>query len=98
MVTLDEKVALLENKLKELLHRYKNLQKAHAEALEEKDLLEKELLFKNEQLKHFQDKLEVANIVGRVGKEGADWDLLRNKIDTYIVQIDQCIGFLDKEL
>jgi regulator of replication initiation timing len=94
---LGEKISLLSKQLQALITSYEQLQQQHAAIQLENETLKKELDLKNEQLKDFQHQFEISKIVEQAGKEGFEWNTLREKIDMYIGQIDQCIGFLSQE-
>lgn len=86
----------LENKIQILVERYKLLKEELALCTEEnlslKELIKKQTI----QLNNFENQYKISKIVASIAPNAEDAAELREKIDTYISDIDKCIAYLSK--
>jgi len=86
----------LESKIQILVEKYKLLREELAICTEEnfslKELVKKQTI----QLNNFENQYKISKIVASIAPDAQDVAELREKIDTYITDIDKCIAYLSK--
>ncbi|MFN0049388.1 MAG: hypothetical protein ACKVOU_09715 [Cytophagales bacterium] len=90
------KIDHLENKIKKLLELYYNVQAELKDCKNENDVLRKQLDFKNDELKNFQNQFKIskiANVVVDDKKLSSEYKL---KINEYIREIEKGLAYLNK--
>jgi septal ring factor EnvC (AmiA/AmiB activator) len=90
------KIDHLETKIKKLLELYYNVQAELKDCKNENDVLRKQLDFKNDELKNFQNQFKIskiANVVVDDKKLSSEYKL---KINEYIREIEKGLAYLNK--
>lgn len=86
----------LESKIRILVEKYKLLKEELAICTEEnfslKELVKKQTI----QLNNFENQCKISKIVASIAPNAQDAAELKEKIDTYITDIDKCIAYLSK--
>lgn len=85
-------------KLQDLLDDYSRMKEELAELRQEKQELEEIVASQRLKLKDFQYQEEISKIVDSVVNGSKSSKELKDRIDIYIKDIDNCISFLNKEL
>lgn len=85
---------ILEEKLQQLLTRYKRLQKENQNLKDELHLVQTDLALTKNRETELQQKLDVQNIgVQNLSDEGKQ--NLNKRIDTYLKEIQDCLNMLN---
>jgi len=96
-IHIQEYLLRLESQVKLLLESHSILKVEIEGFKQENQQLREQLVKKNEALENFQNQSKISKIVDCLeiddNPEG-----LKEKIDEYIIEIDQCISYLNKEL
>ena len=90
--------AQLAQHIRQLSERYQASVRMVAELSAENQELKNQLETKEKQLQDFQYQLKISKIVEHLAVVGKDSASLKNQIDEYIKEIDDCIAFLEKEV
>ncbi len=88
----------LQSKLKLLLDEFVENKKELAKVKSQNKELKETIKSQKIELEGFQYQEEISKIVGLVADGNEGKEELKNKIDTYIKEIDNCINFLNKAL
>lgn len=89
-----EQVALLEQRLTQLIERYQYLEKSLEEARYVMLHLQSVIDEKDREIKNFQNRDNISKIVNTIAAESANSTELKLKINEYIREIDKCIAYL----
>jgi chromosome segregation ATPase len=89
-----EQLSRIEHKLTRLITRYNEAQQALAQAHQEIRELEQVIQKRDEEIKNFQNRDNIAKIVNTLAADGANATELKLKINEYIKEIDKCIAYL----
>lgn len=93
---LEHRIDQLEAKIKKLIENHIHTRQSLEEALNENEVLKKQLDIKNEEIKKFQNQTKVNRIAGSVEDKNFTSGELKGKINEYIKEIDKCIAFLNQ--
>jgi len=89
-------IARLVDNVSRLLSELKTLREEIDQLREENEKLKKELESKTSDLKDFQNKNKLTNIVGSINSGENDAEELRSRIDENIQELEECIALLSK--
>lgn len=89
-----EQLAKIEQKLTKLITRYNQTQESLEKAKLEIRELELRIQQKEEEIKNFQNRDNIAKIVNTIAADAASATDLKLKINEYIKEIDKCIAYL----
>ncbi len=92
------KIDQLENKIKKLLESHYYIQEEMKEYKNENEVLRKQLDFKNDELKNFQNQYKIskiANVVVDDKKLSSEYKL---KINEYIREIEKGLAYLNNKM
>ena len=95
---LSDHIDGLASKLQDLLGDYSRMQEELAQLRQEKKELQETVEAQRLKLKDFQYQEEISKIVDSVVNGSKNSEELKDRIDIYIGDIDNCISFLNKEL
>ena len=84
----------IETKVRALLLRHQETQERLEAARQEIGRLREEVRVKEEEIKNFQNRDNIAKIVDNIAGDGAKATELKLKINEYIREIDKCIAYL----
>ena len=84
----------IEQKLTKLITRYNQSQEALEKAHQEIRQLELMVQKKEEEIKNFQNRENIAKIVNTIAADATSATELKLKISEYIREIDKCIAYL----
>ncbi|MCS6795837.1 MAG: hypothetical protein RMJ97_09680 [Raineya sp.] len=87
---------LLENKVRELVERYKLIRQECAYLAEENANLKEIIKKQTIQINNLENQYKISKIVASIAPDAESAAELREKIDAYITDIDRCIDFLSK--
>lgn len=94
---LQNAIIKLELQLTKLLEKHEAIQQELQACKQENQQLKVQIAQKDTLLENFQNQSEITKIVEYL--EGEEDPLkLREKIDEYLVEIDHCISYLNKQL
>jgi chromosome segregation ATPase len=88
---LQQHVKVLSSRYEAALEELKNLK-------QENDDLKNLLEDREKQLEDFRYQVKISKIVEHLAVDGANATLLKNQIDEYLKEIDNCIAYLEKEV
>ena len=94
--TIASKLELLESRIKKVLESHYYLQEELKQCKNENEVLRKQLDFKNEELKNFQNQYKIskiANVVADDKKLSAEY---KDKINEYIKEIEKGLAYLNR--
>ena len=97
---LTKKLEQITAKLRRVGEKIANLEQANANLLAENEQLKNELAQRNTDAKALQDKLERIQLRSTEVEEGVRPELnreIRQQIDQYLTEIDQCIEWLKQQ-
>lgn len=86
----------LESKIHILVEKYKLLKDELAICVEENFSLKELVKKQTVQLNNFENQYKISKIVASIAPNAEDAAELKEKIDTYIADIDKCIAYLSK--
>ncbi|MCP4522285.1 MAG: hypothetical protein GY827_11445 [Cytophagales bacterium] len=85
----------VKNNLRQLIQNYQSLQERLVEVETENELLQEEVVKKNEQIKELKNQRKINKIVSNVALEEHDVEELKARLERYIKEIDKCINTLN---
>ncbi len=97
---LSKKLEEIAIKLRRVREKVDHLEEENGSLRTENEQLKTELTQRTDEAKALQDKLERARRKSKSGSEGAQPELdqeIRQQIDHYISEIDQCIDWLKQQ-
>ena len=89
-------LASLERKLTLLISEYKSLKEDVVQLKDENENLKGIIEVSKNQIRSFQNKINISKIVDNVAVEGENTAELKKTIDNYIKEIDKCISYLSR--
>ncbi len=89
-----EQLTRIEQKLTKLISRFNQAQDALEKAHKEIRELELRIQQKEEEIKNFQNRENIAKIVNTIAADAASATEIKLKINEYIREIDKCIAYL----
>ncbi|MDB5264392.1 MAG: hypothetical protein JWQ14_3675 [Adhaeribacter sp.] len=89
-----EQLTRIEQMLTKLITRYHQSQAALEKARQEIRELEDAVQKKEEEIKNFQNRDNIAKIVNTIAADAASATEIKLKINEYIREIDKCIAYL----
>jgi endonuclease IV len=89
-----EQLNRIEQKLNKLITRFNQAQDALEKARQEIRDLEEVIQKKDEEIKNFQNRDNIAKIVNTIAADAASATEIKLKINEYIREIDKCIAYL----
>jgi len=95
---LSDKIDQLSSKLNKLLDAHQRMQAELSQLRQEKEELKDIIASQRLKLKDFQYQEEISKIVNSVVNGSRNSEELKERIDIYIRDLDNCIRFLNKEL
>ncbi|WP_448528242.1 hypothetical protein [Raineya sp.] len=87
---------LLENKVRELVEKYRLIRQECAYLSEENMTLKETIKKQSLQLNNLENQYKISKLVASIAPDAESAAELREKIDAYITDIDRCIDFLSK--
>lgn len=89
-----KQVALLEQRVTQLIAHYQSLQESLDQARYVIKNLQSVIDEKDNEIKNFQNQDNISKIVNTIAAESANSTELKLKINEYIREIDKCIAYL----
>lgn len=93
---LQQKVEQLDVKLKKLLENYYMVLEELKSCKNENEVLRKQLDFKNEELKNFQNKFKISKIADVVAEDKKLSTEYKLKINEYIKEVEKGLAYLNR--
>jgi len=93
---INSNLLALERKLTLLISEYKSLKEDVIKLKDENENLKGIIEASKNQLKNFQNKINISKIVDNVAVEDKNTAELKKTIDNYIREIDKCIAYLSR--
>ena len=90
------KLEQLENKVKKLLERFVTQKQSLKDAQTENEMLRRELEFKNDELKSFQNQHKISKIADKVATDTKSSIEFKNKINDYLKEIEKALSYLNR--
>ena len=93
---INSNLLALERKLTLLISEYKSLKEDVIQLKDENENLKGIIEASKNQIKNFQNKINISKIVDNVAVEDKNTAELKKTIDNYIREIDKCIAYLSR--
>lgn len=94
--SLTLKLDALENRAKKMAEAYHYLKKELQEAVNENEVLRKQIENKNEELENFQNQSKITKIASYVSEDKKLANEYKLKINEYLREIDKGLAYLQK--
>jgi hypothetical protein len=98
MSSQQEKLQLIEQKVKTLMQKHATLEKAYEAQNRENEMMKQETVSQKEKIKELENQLNVLKLAKSVSSgNGNDSDRaeLKRKINEMVKEIDMCVGLLN---
>ena len=93
---INSNLLALERKLTLLISEYKSIKEDVIQLKDENENLKGIIEASKNQIKNFQNKINISKIVDNVAVEDKNTAELKKTIDNYIREIDKCIAYLSR--
>ena len=93
---INSNLLALERKLTLLISEYKSIKEDLIQLKDENENLKGIIEASKNQIKNFQNKINISKIVDNVAVEDKNTAELKKTIDNYIREIDKCIAYLSR--
>ena len=95
MKVSNELIASIEKKTTQLIKKLESLQNENQLVIKQKNILETEVIQKNQEIKNLQKKIETLRIT-KVFDNKKDKVEAKKKINEILREIDKCVGLLNR--
>jgi len=93
---INSNLLALERKLTLLISEYKSMKEGVIQLKDENENLKGIIETSKNQIRNFQNKINISKIVDNVAVEDKNTAELKKTIDNYIREIDKCIAYLSR--